>query len=358
MWKKILTISLVLAMVLSLVACVQLPPAQEIVDGVIESLQDTRTYQFDMDMTMDIVAEVEGETDEMTVVMSGSGALDLENRQMMMDTTTSIAMPGLEMEMGMELYLIGDMMYMLIESPLWGATWSKLEMPEGTWEEMNQVEPQIELLEVAQVEVIGSERVGGVDCYVLDITPDMEQLWQMVMQQAELTGEPMPDVAEEFIQEMFRSFSVKQWVAKDTYFLAKVELDIAVELTPEAMGFPEEEGVMTMDIAISLLAYDYNQPVSIELPPEAEEAIDIQAELEAEAAAAELATVQTAMDVMMVDQGIYEVTAVLEANATNDMSTYPTDYPLYPDYLWTSTTTGTYYWDETGLVSQKTTGYE
>jgi len=275
MWKKILTISLALTMVLSLVACVQLPPAQEIVDGVIESWADVKTYQFDMDMTMDMAAEAEGETFEMTMVTDSSGALDLENRRMMMDMTMSMAMPGLEMEMGMEMYLIGDMMYMFMESPWVEPMWAKLEMPEGTWEEWSQTEAQVGLLEVAQVEVIGSERVRGIDCYVLEVTPDVEQLWQMVMQQAELTGEEMPDVAEEFIQEIFRSFSVKQWVAKDTYFLTKAEIDMAVELTPEAMGFPEEEGIMTMDIAISLLAYDYNQPVSIELPPEAEEAIDI-----------------------------------------------------------------------------------
>ena len=275
MWKKILTISLALAMVLSVVACAQLPPAQEIVDGVIESWADVKTYQFDMDMTMDVAAEAEGETFEMTMVTDSSGALDLENRRMMMDMTMSMAMPGLEMEMGMEMYLIGDMMYMFMESPWVEPMWTKLEMPEGTWEEWSQTEAQVGLLEVAQVEVIGSERVRGIDCYVLEVTPDMEQLWQMVMQQAELTGEEMPDVAEEFIQEIFRSFSVKQWVAKDTYFLTKAEIDMAVELTPEAMGFPEEEGIMTMDIAISLLAYDYNQPVSIELPPEAEEAMEV-----------------------------------------------------------------------------------
>ena len=275
MWKKILTISLALAMVLSLAACAKEPLAQEIVDGVIESLQDIKTYQFDMDMTMDMAAEAEGEAVEMTMVMDSSGALDIENGQMRMDMTMSMAMPGLEMEMGMEMYLIGDMMYMFMEILGMEPMWVKSEMPEGTWEEMSQTEAQIELLEAAEVEVIGTERIRGIDCYVLEVTPDMEQLWQMVMQQAELTGEPMPDVAEEFIQEMFRSFSVKQWVAKDTYFLTKAELDMAVELTPEAMGLPEEEGVMTMDMTVNLLCYDYNQPVSIELPPEAEAAIEV-----------------------------------------------------------------------------------
>ena len=280
MRKKILSMSLVLVMVLSFPACagerVELSSAQEIVDGVIESLDDIRTVQFDMDMTMDMAGEAEGETFEATMVMDSSGALDLDNRQMRMDMTMYMAMPGEpDVEMAMEIYLIGDMMYMLIEVPGMGPTWMKAEMPEGSWEQMSQVQSQVELLEAAQVEVIGSEKVRGVDCYVLQLTPDMAQLWQLAMQQAEVIETEMPAVSEEFVKEMFRSFSVKQWIAKDTYFLTKAEIDMVVELTPEAMGLPGEEGMLAMDIAIAFLAYNYNQAVSIVLPPEAEEAIEV-----------------------------------------------------------------------------------
>ena len=85
----------------------------------------------------------------------------------------------------------------------------------------------------------------------------------------------MPDVAEEFLQEMFQSFSVKQWVAKDTHLLVKAEIDVTLELTPEAMGLREEEGILTMDIATTSLLHSYNQPVSIVLPKEAEEAVEM-----------------------------------------------------------------------------------
>ncbi len=206
MWKKFLTIPVALVMVLSLAACVQLPPAQEIVNNVIEAWDDIRTCEFEMDMTMDMVAEAEGEAVEMTIVMDFTGVSDFENGQMRMDMTISMAMFGEdEIEMGTEAYLIGDMMYMLMEIPGMEPMWAKSEMPEGTWGGMIQVEAQIELLEAAQVEVIGSERISGVDCYVLEVTPDMGQLWQLVMQQAELTGEMPP-----FTEEMFRNFSVKQ----------------------------------------------------------------------------------------------------------------------------------------------------
>jgi len=284
MWKKILPMGLVLVVVFSFAACVGEPSAQEIVDGVIESLDEIRTYQFNMDMTGGIAAEAEGEAYEATMVMDLDGVLDLENRQMKMDMTVNVeGLPGLgedKTETGIETYLVSDMIYMMMDVPEMGPMWMKLEMPEGYWGEMSQIESQIELLEVAQVKVIGSETIEGTDCYVLQLTPDMEQLWQLAMQQPKLPGEEVPDVAEEFLQEMFRSVSVKQWIAKDTYFLIKAEIDmvfVSTELTAEAMGLQEGVSLPTY-ISIVLLSYNYNQPVSIVLPPEAEEAIEIPSE--------------------------------------------------------------------------------
>ena len=75
---------------------------------------------------------------------------------------------------------------------------------------------------------------------------------------------------------------------------------------------------------------------------------------ETEAAKTELVTVQTAMDVMMAKEGLSSVNVT---SATSDMSAFPTDKPLYPTYLRTLTTTGTYSCDSTGLVTQVTAGY-
>ena len=75
---------------------------------------------------------------------------------------------------------------------------------------------------------------------------------------------------------------------------------------------------------------------------------------EPEAAQQELATVQTAMDIMMAKTG---ATSVNVTAATSDMSAFPTGTPLYPDYLRTSTTKGTYSVVASGLVTQATTGY-
>jgi type IV pilus assembly protein PilA len=73
-----------------------------------------------------------------------------------------------------------------------------------------------------------------------------------------------------------------------------------------------------------------------------------------EAAKAELTTVQTAMDTMMAKNHLTSVTAT---TATSDMAAFPTGHVLYPNYLRTATTKGTYSCSTTGLVTQVTTGY-
>lgn len=75
----------------------------------------------------------------------------------------------------------------------------------------------------------------------------------------------------------------------------------------------------------------------------------------AEGAKSELVTLQTAMDTMMAKEGKSSVTAT---SATNDMSAFPTGNPLYPNYLRTKTTKGTYSCNTAGEVTQVTTGYE
>lgn len=282
MWRAILTMLLALVTVLTFTACgekpteeVGLPSVQEIVDGVLESLDDVRAFQFEMDMAMDMSGEMEGEALEVTMVTDSNAAVDLEKRQMMLEMTISMALPDEgEMEMGQEIYIIGDMMYVLMDVMEMGPMWMKSEIPVGSWGHMSQTEAQIELLRTAQVEFTGSEEIRGIDCYVFELIPDMEQLWQIAMQQAAAGGEEtLPDVPEGFFQDMFRSFSVKQWVAKDTYYLTKVEMDMAIELTAEAMRI--EEGEMSADITMTLFIYDYNEPVSVVLPSEAEGAIGI-----------------------------------------------------------------------------------
>lgn len=257
-----------------------LPPVQDIVDGLIESQGKIQTLEFDMDMTMDTVGEVEGDLFEMTMVVEMTGRLDSDNKRLSAEITSRVATPGaLEMEMALEMYLINDMMYMLMEIPeITEPMWMKMEVPEEaleeSWEQMDVYGSMLELFSDAEVEIISTEKVSGIDCYVLKITPDVEKLWQTISQQMAQTAE-IPTFAEELIHEMLSNYSVKQWVTKDTYFATKQEIDMTMELTPEAMDLPQGEGSITMDITMVNVFYNHNQPVSIVLPPGAEDAIEM-----------------------------------------------------------------------------------
>lgn len=284
MWNKIMTILLVLVMALSFGSCTKEPTAEEIVDGVIESQGEIRTYQFELDMTMYAVGEAEGAAHEQTMIMDNSGTLDLENIQMEADLnlkTNIVAPVEEEIEMGVEMYIVDGMMYAKPEAPGEEPTWMKSELPSVAWEVqkgLSGLDNYYELLATAQVEVIGSEKVKSVDCYVLEVSPDLEQLYKTatnVTGTSDTGGMLLPPVPEEFLKDIFSSFSVKQWVAKDNYFLIKAEIDISMESTPELMDYLGEEGETSVDITIIFLAYNYNQPVSIELPPEAKEAIEM-----------------------------------------------------------------------------------
>jgi type IV pilus assembly protein PilA len=74
-----------------------------------------------------------------------------------------------------------------------------------------------------------------------------------------------------------------------------------------------------------------------------------------EASKAEWVTVQTAMDTMMAKA---HITTVALTGATSNMSSFPAGgIGLYPTYLRTANTKGTYSCDTTGLVEQEGTGY-
>ena len=48
--------------------------------------------------------------------------------------------------------------------------------------------------------------------------------------------------------------------------LLKAEIRMTATLTAEDMGVTDQEGEMAMSMMMNLSAYDWNEPVSIELP--------------------------------------------------------------------------------------------
>jgi len=76
-----------------------------------------------------------------------------------------------------------------------------------------------------------------------------------------------------------------------------------------------------------------------------------------EAAKSELITVQTAVDTMMANDNVDNLTA--PATGERNMALFPNvAHKLYPSYMRSATTKGTYNCGIYGEVTQNTTGYE
>lgn len=393
MWKKVLLFSLVAVLFSSLTGCVSV---ETVVQRVVQSLHEVDTYQYDMNITVNVAGVVDNEEGEVTVSIDSSGTVDNVNRRMWteMELAMHMTLPEEEeMVVGMEMYLIGNDAYMLIEAEDETLPWVKERMPVGSWSEMAKVDSDVALLETAEVTLIGSEKIRGIDCHVLQMVPDEEKLFEMISQEASIQGGQLPILTEELFEELIKNALVKQWVGKDTFFPAKMEVVMEAEVTPDVFG-DGGEGTLTVKLTMTSFTFNYNKSVNIELPTEAEGAISWESDGYLEAAETEFSNVQTAVIALMVDNQLSTLSNPV-AVATSDMGAFPDatsavtvdklndpdgtayavgdkdGYILYQhdiiadaaqtglvNYLATDTTTGTYTVDANGTVTQVTTGYE
>lgn len=75
------------------------------------------------------------------------------------------------------------------------------------------------------------------------------------------------------LKEMIKSYSVTQWYAEDTFFPIKAMILMTMVMNSEEMGLPEVDFEVEVDAQMVINCSDYGEPVSIELPLEAEYAV-------------------------------------------------------------------------------------
>ncbi len=258
----------------------------EIKEMVLATVANTDTYQFDMNMTQKTLISNETDETRMTMTSTGRGVMDRTNKKMKLEMTMTMQLPekaeiSEAKEMKMDVYFINNTLYtkMDVGIPMMPAQWTKSEMPEEYWESQNQIDQQMELLNISKVELLEDEKVNDVDCYVLKLTPDIEKYWETVMKQEGLS-ELMQSLRQNDsfdIGEMIKEMSIKQWIAKDTKFPTKTEVQIKMAMSSADLNISdtEEEFTMTIEQRTNMFFYDYNKPVKIELPKEAESAAEL-----------------------------------------------------------------------------------
>lgn len=251
------------------------PTAEEIRDQTIAAYDEFETCELDMDMVMEMRITGLGQSVGMTLTMDGEGAVDELNRRMRLDMGMDTEMTGQEPQhMQTEIYIVDDYVYMNAVASGEPPGWVKFPLPEGYWEELDIALQQVDILVDVEVDLVGTESVDGTDCYVLDVTPTLEKLWAMV-ELGGAFGELPPGLD---LEQLISDYSLTQWVAKDTFSTPKVSMSMEMVFTPESLGVPPEiaeDFDAVADVEMTILQRNINQPVTIELPPEAEEAEEV-----------------------------------------------------------------------------------
>ncbi|MDY6916995.1 MAG: DUF6612 family protein [Chloroflexota bacterium] len=249
--------------------------AEQIADQAVAASAEVDTCQFDMDMTMDMSFTEAGETYEIPFTVTSEGAVDKPNAKLFTASAMAMEIPGEgTMELSIQTYIVDRWMYLGMEMPGVPLVWVKSPMETQDWEGMDVVSGQMDLLLDVEVDLVGTEAVDGTECYVLEIVPDMDSLWALVEMAGGDEGLPSDLDPEELITDV----SVTQWVAQDTFFTRKTAIDLTMALTPEALGVSSEEAGDfdgTAELALVTTMHHINQPVTIELPPEAEQAAEM-----------------------------------------------------------------------------------
>jgi hypothetical protein len=277
--SKLIIVMILIAMMFSFTACEEaLPTGNELLDNVFQAMEKVESYKEEMDITMEMYLEAEEFSSEtplsIDVTTEVSARYDLTNEEMVMniDFDMSSEDEDLAMKMGMKMYLLDSTMYSLLDFPMFPSQWTKTSVPQDYWGDVSYLESQMHLLQAADIQVLKEERRENIRCYVIQITPDLAELFQLMLSQLQASLGEMPSSELEQISEMFDDFSVKMWIEKDTYHILFADVTMKIELTPEMMGEYNEEGMLSINVTMSMKAYDYNEPVEIVLPVEAEEA--------------------------------------------------------------------------------------
>ena len=240
---------------------------QELIEGILASADEQETCRFEMDIDGGIKGTVEGEYGEIDLIVDSTGVIDVVDQEMQayMSMTTKINVGGQrdQMTVPMRMYFLGDLGYIgAPEGPGQPEEWIKGDVSQELWESQELLSQQTELLRGAEVRLLKTESVKGTPCYVAEITPDMDALYELISSQLMAT--------EDFglTKDSITGYSAKGWYAKDTFFPMRshVEYDVTIEVGSDTV---------TGSYKIDMLFYDYNKPVSIQLPSEAQNAQDV-----------------------------------------------------------------------------------
>jgi hypothetical protein len=241
--------------------------AMELLVKAEEAMQEVG--EFDSVMVMETSIEVAG----MVLGMSMTGEMnvftDPIKMRMAMTTVISDGVEDIEMDAYTYIFHEGDYLVMYMHMM---DEWQKLTSPfsQELLDEVMQMQT-IEMLSefYTNAQVVGSERIGGVDTWRVDAGLNMEGAMEIF---AGMEG--MDDFEELLTEDFFASLgdmTVSMWIAKDGFYTVRMAIDMTEMMSEMLAGL----GATVSTVSLSITSSNFGNATEFTLPPEAADATEM-----------------------------------------------------------------------------------
>lgn len=241
--KRTLLVTALVALLVATSGCSALqggggPDGQAIAERSNEAMQDIERYNFEMSMSLS-----SNQADQ-TIDINASGAANIAEERLRMEMDM--------MGQSITQYIVGDTQYVNQ-----GGTWQKMNMSgqmgtqQDIWDQQ-QLAQQQDILENASVSFEGNTTIDGEDVYELSVDIDEEQLMDVIQQQQ---GQALGG------QISLDDISYTMYVTHADNYIKRINADMSMSM-----------GQQNVDATLEMTFNDLNGDVTIELPPEAENA--------------------------------------------------------------------------------------
>lgn len=250
---------------------------EELLEKAVAAWENVKTVQFDIEVTMDTEIGKQGATAmsfKESYKVKGYRVVDETSNEQKLKMTIEIPAETEVENEELTIYIIENWIYLKMIEPGKPEQWTKSEIPAEYMNKLNQIKHQFELVKASKIEKISEEKVEGIDCYAVKVEPDIEELWKIVQQLLMMPEQMLENLSG--LREMLKSGVFKQWLSKDDYLPIKEQ--IIIEIGSENVihtVHKEEKMDLTLKINISIVYHNYKEKVSIELPYEAKNAVEV-----------------------------------------------------------------------------------
>lgn len=246
---------------------------EELLGKVTSASASLKTCQFSLSQTIHLSGQGKEQKIDTTAQYDVTGVVDLENRKMrlrvLMNLPEEARPQGMPEIFEMEQYCLGDAIYSHANLPGMSSQWLKSRVPEGYWEMQKQVRGEVELLQSSEFKILGREKVGGTECWLAELKPDMQKLAELA------SASPLAQLDAEHLRKTLKNVEVRQWYAVDTFLPLKGQFELVMGGNSRDFGFSGEDLNLTMRMELVHNYSNFNEPVELELPPEAEKAVEM-----------------------------------------------------------------------------------